>query len=356
MKPISKIIILKQLSNFFIWLIWDFSGLRLICYKIRPPINLRKDNRKPASFFIWFIGIYVALYSLSSQRYENRVDFIETYTNSVVSQLSGASFKEAISRISYIQNMECPYKPEVLKPISIIKSLFGDSINYLDIRQLLITTVENHKSTLDHTNLQGSYLKGAQLKNANLADAQLGGSNLDYANLENANCHKTSFVNQKITEQSHHHTVYDYERASLKHAILNNAIFSQTDLSGVDLTDSFIDGTNFENAKLNNSNFSCPDDKDWGVSISFGPGPNFKNGDLTGAKFNWRIMQNSNFENAKLDEVIFLGADLRNAIGLTAEQLSKVSTLFEAQLDSEMEKELKIKYPKLFDAPQKLAF
>ena len=54
---------LQQVRKFR-WLLWDFSGIRSICYKIKPPIE--PNERPHATFFLWFAGFYVALFDIAS--------------------------------------------------------------------------------------------------------------------------------------------------------------------------------------------------------------------------------------------------------------------------------------------------
>ena len=66
----------------------------------------------------------------------------------------------------------------------------------------------------------------------------------------------------------------------------------------------------------------------------------------------------ANLEGANLEGVNFSMADLEeaNLLGthqLTIDQLSKVKTLHNAKLDKELFMSLKVKYPALFDVPDK---
>jgi uncharacterized protein YjbI with pentapeptide repeats len=57
------------------------------------------------------------------------------------------------------------------------------------------------------------------------------------------------------------------------------------------------------------------------------------------------------FEGTNLEDADLQKADLKGAKNLTIEQLSKVKTLYEAELDEELLIPLKKKYPALFDKP-----
>ena len=101
-------------------LFWDFSGLRFIYYKVFHP------EGRPSTIIFWITGIYVALVGLASQRYENRIDIIENRANAIFSQLSTSVGLKAVDRITYVQNMPCPIKQEILKPITVIQSLYKE--------------------------------------------------------------------------------------------------------------------------------------------------------------------------------------------------------------------------------------
>ncbi len=62
--------------KFIYWLIWDFSCLRAIFRKIFT-LSFKEQNnneeiKPPATFLLWFVGLYIALFGLTSQRYENK--------------------------------------------------------------------------------------------------------------------------------------------------------------------------------------------------------------------------------------------------------------------------------------------
>ena len=87
----------------FPWLLSDFSGLRYVWLKIKP-LNPEKEKSqtKPSSFFLWLIGIYIALFSIASNRYENSLEKIELRMNAVVAQLSTSDDKAFYNLIASI--------------------------------------------------------------------------------------------------------------------------------------------------------------------------------------------------------------------------------------------------------------
>lgn len=172
----------RKLFDFIRWLLWDFSGLRFVWEKIRPPDPSLKV-RPPATFLLWVsgvLGIYVAVFTIASQRYENRIDIIENRANSIFAQLSSpveVVRKTTLSRIPEVQNMLCPHKPEILKPFSVFHSLLKKN-KYKEIVELLKDAVENWKNSLDSVSLIEANLEEANLWQANLEEADLEEANL----------------------------------------------------------------------------------------------------------------------------------------------------------------------------------
>ncbi len=164
------------------WILWDASCLRFLWSKILPPRTGPGGTRSPSTFLFWVVGTYVAFFGVASQTYENRVNMIENRANTIFTQLAGPAFKSALSRISTLQRIPCPSKPQLLDPSSIFRSLFGSGQEYSEVALSLKETVENWKESLDGVDLTGANLEGAQLDRANLKEALLIGSNLRKAN------------------------------------------------------------------------------------------------------------------------------------------------------------------------------
>ena len=188
----------NRIYGFIKWVIWDFSCLRFIWSKILPPTSESEGGRRPSTFLIWVVGTYVAFFGVASQRYENRIDMIENRANTIFTQLASPAFKSALSRISTVQKMPCPYKPHLLDPSSIFHSLFGSGQEYSEMVLLLKEAVENWKHSLDAVNLTGANLQEAQLDKANLNGALLIGSNLRNANLENADLRNANIIGADV--------------------------------------------------------------------------------------------------------------------------------------------------------------
>ncbi len=77
---------MKRLWNIIkstLYFLYNFSGIRHLWENIIWPINRDTKKGKPSTFIIWIIGLYVALFGIASQRYENRVDVIEIRISTV---------------------------------------------------------------------------------------------------------------------------------------------------------------------------------------------------------------------------------------------------------------------------------
>ena len=125
---------------------WDFSGLHFIYLKIFPP-KPSEATENPSTFFLWLIGIYIALFGLASQRYENMLDRIENRANGIFTQL-GSGPKKALARIPDAQQMTRPVKPELIDPKSVICSFLcaqePDEETVKALRDVVVSFKDGH--------------------------------------------------------------------------------------------------------------------------------------------------------------------------------------------------------------------
>ena len=232
----------KKLVAFIKWFLWDFSGLRFIWTKIWPPLEGTPPKRRPATFFLWAVGIYMAFFGVASQRYENRIDIIENRANAIFTQLSTPAFKNAISRVPAVQNMWCPEKPEILLPLTVFRSLFRKS-KYDEMVNLLKETIEDWKESLDNVNLMNIDLRETQLDGANLQNtfmqesdlqhvflikANLQGVDMSISNLFGAQLIQANLRNAKLYSVNFRHA--NFTGANLEGAILAHADLQNTSL------------------------------------------------------------------------------------------------------------------------------
>ena len=110
-------------------------------------------------------------------------------------------------------------------------------------------------------------------------------------------------------------------KIDLSYCYLKGALLGLINLQGSlflysDLSDSSLVGTNLQNVHCHGTNFN---------------GASLEDANLKGAHLKW--------------------TDLRGVEDLTIEQLSKVKTLYQAKFDQKLEKQIKEKYPHLFEKP-----
>lgn len=148
------------------------------------------------------------------------------------------------------------------------------------------------KTNLNYVNLTESNLNNADLKNANLIHCNMESTRLNQTNFEHCN------MNQ----------------ANLKNAYANGANFSDACLIKANLENAFLIKANFKRAFLMEANLSgC-------------------------------YLAEADFEGANLYK-----ADLRNAVGLSLNQLSNVKSLYLAKFDEGIMEELKKEMPSLVE-------
>lgn len=119
---------------------------------------------------------------------------------------------------------------------------------------------------------------------------------------------------------------------------LGDVSLKGADLFKADLRKADLTATNFQGASLIEVNAQQAD-----FCFAYLQSANFKNANLAGAKFVF-----ANFQNTKLEGANLEGANLLSAEFLTVEQLSKVKTLYQAQIDSKIIDQLQKEYPQLF--------
>ena len=345
----------EKINKFIVWLYWDFSGLHSIWDKINPPPKIiieRKRYKKPPTFLLWAIGIYSVLFGIASQRYENRVDMIETRAAAILTQLPTEAFKNAISRIPEVQRLKCPYKPEFLSPLSVVRSLISNSRyleggDYKEMIDLLRITVENWKTKLNKTDLSRANLQGAKLNEANLQGAKLVEANFQKANLISANLQETDLSLANLQET-------DLSLANLQGADLMKANSQKANLKGAKLQEAKLWGAKLQEAKLWKANLRRADLQEADLQGAKLQGANLleanlKNAKLQGANLWGADLQEANLWGADLQGANLWGAKLQNAINLTADKLCMAMTLYEVtNLDPKLQMQVAAKCPYLF--------
>jgi len=116
-------------------------------------------------------------------------------------------------------------------------------------------------------------------------------------------------------------------------------------LWGADLEEADLRGADLKRSDLEEAVLSGAD-----LSISDLRGAKLRGADLRGANLEGADLMEANFKRADLE-----GVDLRRAIFLQAEQLCGVKTLYQAELDPHIEREVRKECPLLFDKPAEKA-
>jgi hypothetical protein len=245
-KKINKIL---EIIFFSIKWLFRYSGLEFIYTKFNPP----KNPQTLPTGFIWLIGIYIAFFGVASQRHDNRIDIIENRVNSIFAQLAIPSVgKKALSRIPRVQNMPCPYKPNILSPLSVFISLFRES-KYEEVSAQLKETIEDWKDSLDSINLSEAILREAGLRGANFR-----GANLQRADLRGANLHEADFQDADL--RGAYLRGAKLREANLQGANLQGANLWKANLRGADLWGADLRGANLRKANLQLANL-------WGADL-----------------------------------------------------------------------------------------
>lgn len=166
----------------------------------------------------------------------------------------------------------------MLRIVGNIKRLNKNNITDIDLVDCTLRNIN-----LNNADLSGSNLNSAELSNCSLLGIKLNGCRLNQANFENSNLNSSEFIKSYAT--------------------------------GANFSDSYLIKSNFEGAYLIKSDF--------------------ENAFLIEANLRNSIVSDANFENASLYK-----ADLRGAVGLKAEQLLKVKSLYLTKLDKPIKEKL----------------
>ena len=357
-------IILEIISPPVIWMYRYFGG-EFIVRKFYPP----KNSGAFPTGFIWVFGIYIASFGVASQRYENRIDIIENRANSIFAQLTVSSVaRETLSRISTVQNMWCPEKPEILNPLSVIRSLFCKPVKYQEMVQLLMERLEDWKRLLKHVNLQNAILKGAHLTNADMSDADLSkadlreadlreadlkDANLQYANLGKADLRgaklsranlrganfKGAFLERTHLDKTNIDETSEFEPKWLIVWKIVNSGGILKNLSRANLSEAILRYADLRQADLDDANLSKAD-----LSYADLSEANLRGADLSEADLDDANLWRANLREADLSKAILNG--VANG-SLTANQLCEAKTLNEALLHKSMKDQTEEKCPEL---------
>lgn len=186
---------IKRIGEAGKW-IYHYSGVKYIVRKFYPP----KDSDILPTGFIWLFGIYIALFGIAFDRYEDRASEIDNLINSLTAQLYTEKGHYALSRIPDIQWQPCPFKPSIFNPKTVFFSLFGEDKQYEEMANYLKSIIVDHRNKLNSLNLGYIDLRGTLFHRGNFKNTKLLYSKLDQAffmnvDFENADFFNATFVN-----------------------------------------------------------------------------------------------------------------------------------------------------------------
>ncbi len=195
-------------------------------------------------------------------------------------------------------------------------NLGGAYLERADLVSCYIVEADLVKTHLEEADLRWTHLEvadlvGAYLIKANLEEAHLEGSYIIEANLTEANL-KGAYLGKVEFEELEPYVIYSKEDDGIRLI----AVGEKTDYE--DFFDDELKGANLASANLTSANLT--------------------NADLSEANLPRADLSKANFSEAKLERTNFKGAK-----NLTVDQLSKAKTLYQAQLDPELEAELRAK-------------
>ena len=283
-----------------------YSGLLFVANKFFPLKN--KQNLPNGT--IWFVGIYVSVFTIALNLYSNRVSEIENRITTVMNFAIQKQYVSFFSTIKRVNNMMVPVKPELAWShiFSPFTSLFSSNIQYKD-------GYADLKSILKEVN--------QKLEGVDLSDAEL--SDLDFS--------KGNFKNSKLLWVKMNSCVLfetDFSNAWLIHSKLKNSY-----LGGVILQNTMLNSSQLEKSYL------------WDVNLTYS--------DLSEANFDSCYIQYSDFSNSKLrntsfNEAIILNSNFVGARYIDVHKLIKAKTLFGIKIEKIYWDEIKRLKPQLLDS------
>ncbi|BAY87930.1 pentapeptide repeat-containing protein (plasmid) [Calothrix parasitica NIES-267] len=204
-------------------------------------------------------------------------------------------------------------------------NLKGANLSNTDLSSTNLSNTDLSSANLNNTNLSdanlnNTNLSGANLNNTNLSDANLNNTNLSDANLNNTNLSGANLNNTNLSGANLNNvnlsgadlkfinlsgTVIDFEtrldnKWRLIWEIVNQRV-KKRNLSGVNLSNTYLSSANLEHANLQGANFSGANLED----------ANFSDANLEDANFRGANLQYANFRNANLQYANFRSANLR---------------------------------------------
>ena len=293
------------LARYNLWiLLWDLSGLKTVSERIiAPPAEV--ERRPPSTFLLWAVGIYVALFGLTSNRYENAADRVQLSANAIVTLLASTDARHgAFPLVRAAQLETTPPKPALWPPWSPLVSLVGDGENYGKgvalLKDAVVAAIPASGESASRTiklvstdlsgrdvDLRGKDLSGAILTGANLSGAHLSDADLSGAILTGANLSGTILTGANLSDANL--TFANLSRANLSDAALPDARLSGARLSGAILNGAILSDAILSDAVLSSANLSSANLSDADLSFADLSFANLSGADLSGIQYWWAI-------------------------------------------------------------------
>jgi len=209
---------------------------------------------------------------------------------------------------------------------------------------------EGEKAFLCNANLSRAYLSNADLRETNMSWAKLfktdlSGADLRRANLSGAYLGYANLSGAKLSEAKLSEA--NLKEASLRRANLRHANLSDAKLSGTNLSKANLSKANLSNAKLSDADLSSAKLRGANLNVADLINVNLAAADLRETNMSW-----ANLRDAWLKDADLSGADLTQVYNLSINELSDVRSLYKAELDPELKKQVRKKYPHLLEEPE----
>ncbi|MDQ7837006.1 MAG: pentapeptide repeat-containing protein [Thermodesulfobacteriota bacterium] len=243
-------------------------------------------------------------------------------------------------------------------------SLSGSNLKKAELRFANLKKADLSKANLEGVDLFGAnlneaYLTDANLNNANLVSAYLIGAYLTGASLKKASLLKANLEKAVLASA-------DMEYAKLMRANLKKATLTGANLEGANLSGANLEGANLSEANLEGSVLGQYLLLPKGLSQDFVKGfreatgdlgANLAKADMSSANLTGAHLRSANLKGANLEKASLAGADLvkanlKEAKNLSIDQLCQAATLFEAELDPELEKSIQEACPLVMREPK----
>ena len=183
-------------------------------------------------------------------------------------------------------------------------ALIETNLEGANLRRADLGEANLEKAKLQGANLIEANLAKAKLQSANLSEANLIEANLREANLEKANLLGADLFNANLVQAN-------LQDARLQDANLQRAALTESVLAGADLFRAKLEGADLREARLFEANLE-------GAQIG---GANLQKAVLSHAKLQGADLQEADLRETELQEADLSGAFLKEAKGLTREQI-----------------------------------